>query len=168
MSCHPSHEDRSKKVEEKAKRLQEEQERTLKQQKRDLSIDPRKIRRQHRWSLGHDPADQDEYDDPNLVYIKLDGREAPPTEPDQRDMLSGGPPSGMDCEKCGTETRVVGSMSVWEQYQQREVSVVNLEDISEARKKELQEQRIVVLKCPQCLHTYQWFQELLPKKVHND
>lgn len=100
-----------------------------------------------------------------MVYLKMEGREAPPTEPDQRNLLSGGPPSGLPCERCGEETRVVGSMSVWEQYQQNDVEVVNLPDMSEARKKELQEQRIVVLKCPSCRKTYQWDEELLPKKV---
>lgn len=63
---------------------------------------------------------------------------------------------------------MVGSMSVWEQYNQPDVSVVNLDSISEERKKELQEQCIVVLKCPSCKHTYQWAEEFLPKKVQRD
>jgi hypothetical protein len=157
MSCHPSH----RSPEDLAQQQQEQIDLRQKEQQHD----PRKIHRQHRWRLGHDPAGQDDDDDPNIVYLKMDGREAPPTEPDQRHMLSGGELSGIPCERCGTETRITGEMSVWNIYHQPGVEVANLADITDARKKELQEQIIVVLKCPQCRHTYQWDAAFLPKGV---
>lgn len=158
MSCHPSHQD----PEDLARQQQQELDRRRKEQQ----YDPRKIHRQHRWKLGHDPAGQDDDDDPNVVYLQMNGREAPPTEPDQLDMLSGGEPSGVPCEQCGTDTRIAGEMSVWDIYHQPGVEVANLKDITDARRRELQKQIIVVLKCPQCYRTYQWDASLLPGPTH--
>ncbi len=159
MSCHPSHND--------PEALARQQQQELNRRRKEQRHDPRKIHRQHRWKLAHDPAGQDEDDDPNVVYLKMDGREAPPTEPDQRHMLGGGTPSGIPCERCGTETSIVGEMSVWDIYHQPGVEVTNLADMTDERRRELQEQIIVVLKCPQCYHTYQWDAALLPSRLQS-
>ena len=156
MSCHPSHDPEA---------LARQQQEELDRRKQEQRYDPRKIHRQHRWKLGHDPAGQDDDDDPNVVYLQMDGREAPPTEPDQRHMLSGGQESGVPCEQCGTNTRITGEMSVWDIYHQPEVTVANLEDITDDRRRQLQEQIIVVLKCPNCFQTYQWDAALLPSRL---
>ena len=159
-SCHPSHFESGP----LPSVPEEEVEHNWKEFHKEDRIDPRAIKRQHKFKPGHEP----DFLEPSSgwKYVKIE--QESDAEPDQRDMLGGGPPSGLDCERCGEETRVVGSMSVWEQYQQKEVDVVNIKDISEERKKELQEQRLTILKCPSCFHTYQWFEEFLPKKVHND
>lgn len=163
-NCHPSHtaSEREKKLEARAKRYREEQERTFDQQKRDLARDPRKIQVQHRWKLGHNPADQDDYDDPNVTYVKFDGREAPPTEPDQLNLLHGGPPVAMNCERCGDQLHAVGEMSSWGQMTQDGVVLVNKDKITAARKRELQEEIIVILACPGCRSKFQWMKKYLP------
>lgn len=162
MSCSDAHTRRLIQRAERARRLREEQERTSAQLRRSLLIDPRKIRRQHRWKLGHDPADQDEYDDPNVSYIQFGGREAPPTPPDQRDLLHGGPESGYPCGRCSTMTRVCGRMTVWEMYTQPGVELVNIDTISEQRRQELQKEWMVILVCPDCQEKTQWLEEFLP------
>ena len=157
MSCHPSHKD--------PEALARQQQQELDRRRQEQRHDPRKIHRQHRWKLGHDPAGQDDDDDPNIVYLQMDGREAPPTEPDQLHMLSGGEESGIPCEQCGTGTRIAGEMSVWDIYHQPGVEVTNMGDITDARRRELQEQIIVVLVCPTCHKKYQFDSEFLPKRV---
>lgn len=159
MSCHPTHVEGPP----APNVSEEERERSWEEFRKDDRVDPRAIRRQHRFKPGHEPDYADPASGWKYLEVKFEGE---PADPDQRDQLHGGPPSGLNCERCGEETRVVGSMSVWEQYQQTGVEVVNLPNISEQRKKELQQQRIVVLKCPHCLKTYQWDEELLPGKVH--
>lgn len=54
---------------------------------------------------------------------------------------------------------------MWEIYTQPGVEVVNLADISESRKKELEEMQVVILVCPQCKLKTQWQEEFLPKKM---
>lgn len=158
MTCHPSHDPET---------LARQQQDELDRRKQEQRYDPRKIHRQHRWKLGHDPAGQDDDDDPNVVYLQMDGREALPTEPDQLHMLSGGEESGVPCEQCGTITRITGEMSVWDIYQQPEVTVANLEDITDERRRQLQEQIIVVLVCPQCHRKYQWDAAFLPSRLQS-
>lgn len=157
MSCHPLHFDGPPlpgKTDEEVTRAWEEF-------KKEDQVDRRAIRRQHRFKPGHEP----DFYEPESGVVYTNYRHEEEKEPDQRDMLSGGPPSGFPCERCGTETVVAGSMSVWDQYQQSEVSVVNLSSITEARKRELQEERVLVLKCPSCFKTYQWAEEFLPKRL---
>jgi hypothetical protein len=126
-------------------------------------VDPRAIDRHFKFKPGHEP----DYAEPESgeVYVKIEGHEGEPSEPDQRHMLSGGELSGIPCEQCGTETHIAGEMSVWDIYHQPGVEVANLADITDERRRELQEQIIVVLKCPQCHHTYQWDAALLPKRL---
>lgn len=142
--------------------MQEAQERTLDAQKKELMIDPRRIKRQHRWKLGHDPADQDDYDDPNVVYLNVEQHEED-NDPDQRHLLSGGPESGLACERCGTMTHVVGEMSRWDIYNQPKVSLVNRDSLTEKRIEELKQEMICILKCSNCSKTYQWDCSLLPR-----
>jgi hypothetical protein len=98
-------------------------------------------------------------------YVKIELESNP--EPDQRDQLHGGPDSGLPCERCDTMTRVCGETTMWEIYNQPNVSVVNLDEITEGRRQELQEMQVVILVCPQCKMKSQWLEEFLPKKVHH-
>ena len=132
-------------------------------------VDPRAIRRQHRFKPGHEP----DFAEPDSGWIYLNLKiESPPSDPDQLEMLSGGPESGLPCERCGEMTRVVGRMSRWDIMNQDDlagnplVRPVNLEDIAPARRRELQKEFVVILACPNCRKKYQWDEELLPKVVH--
>jgi len=66
-------------------------------------------------------------------------------------------------------TRIVGEMDRWSYMNQHDpaqgidVRPVNIDQISEERKKELREQKIVILACPTCKKKYQWLREALPK-----
>ena len=150
MSCIPSHLSREDEI---AQRLQRE--------KRDLAIDPRKIRRQHRWKLGHDPADPDtDGADPNVRYITIDYYD--PLIPDQRGKLTGGPVSGMPCAKCGGMTNIVGHMTKADILRQPEVGIANLDDITKERWKELEADEILVLGCPKCQALIQMEEMFVP------
>ncbi len=165
MTCHPSHTliEQEQAREKKAKKREEYREKALKQEKHDLTPNPRAIKRQHKWVLGHDPADQDDYHDPNVEYLDIEYYE--PSDPDQRDRLYGGPESGIPCHRCNTMTRICGETNQWEVMNQPGVQIVNRESISEARQKELLEEIIVILVCPQCYAKFQWLAELLPGKA---
>lgn len=123
-------------------------------------VDPRAIRRQHKFKPGHEP----DFDEPEsgwkYVDVQFEGEQA---DPDQRDLLHGGPPVEMDCERCGTQLHLVGEKTQWEIMTQALVGIANLDDITEERKKVLQEEIIVILACPNCLMKYQWMKDLLPR-----
>jgi hypothetical protein len=125
-------------------------------------VDPRSIRRHHKWKVGEEP----EYADPasGWVYQQIEFEGEQP-DPDQRDLLHGGPPSGLPCERCETETNVCGESTMWDIYNQSGVSVVNLDDIDESRREELEEMRVVILVCPECKLKSQWLEEFLPKRL---
>ncbi len=167
MSCHPSHTliQQAQAREAKAKRQEQSTEQAIKQQKRDLTPNPRAIKRQHRWRLGHDPVDQDDYHDPNIEYLDIDYYE--PTDPDQRGRLQGGPESGVPCQRCGTMTRICGETNQWEIMNQEGVQIVNPESITDSRKKELREEIVVILVCPQCKLKTQWLANLLPNRMRH-
>lgn len=149
MSCIPSH-----KTSEQLRI--DAQEQALEQQKRDLRINPRAIRRQHSWKLGHDPADEEDHDDPSVTYIDIDWYN--PKDPDQRKLLTGGPVSGMPCQKvseitggvCGEMTRIAGQMSRADIMRQPDVGIVNLDDIDDKRWDELEAEYVIALVCPRC------------------
>ena len=116
--------------------------------------------------MGHDPSSQDEDDDPNSAFLELEVIEGGPTEPDQRDELTGGPSSGMPCQRCGEMTVVAGKKSLKEIYDQPEVDLVNRDQLTAKDLKRIKETIIVILVCPSCKHKYQWREEFLPKKLH--
>ncbi len=99
------------------------------------------------------------------MQIQFDGE---PQYPDQREELTGGPESGVPCDRCNSVTTVCGSRSMWDIYNQPGVEVVNLADISESRQKELKDMRVVILVCPQCKLKTQWLEEFLPKRMGHD
>lgn len=76
--------------------------------------DPRAIDKHHKWTHGHDPADNDT--DPNspYLYLTLEPTETP-LAPKQKEGLSG-PPAGVDCFNCLTnrqrkvECRLIGGV----------------------------------------------------------
>ena len=152
MSCHPDHTYKQEDLDQ----MREDQD------KKDTRINPRAIRPQHRWKLGHSPVDQDDHADPNVAYLNIEYT-GPETRPDQREQLSGGPETEVPCHVCGELTRLCGSISQWDSYQDPKVDVVNLADISEERKKELQETILVILCCPKCKTKQQWLEDALPK-----
>ncbi len=160
MTCHPTHFESgplpSVSEEQVAKNWEEF--------RKEDRVDPRSIRRQHKFKPGHEP----DYAEPDsgwkYVDVQFDGEEA---DPDQRDMLRGGPAIEMDCERCGHELHVVGSMSTWDVMNQPGVSLANRDSISDSRKKELQEEKVVILACPTCKLKWQWLEELLPKGKYN-
>ena len=91
MSCHPSHTkpdptDQEQQIIEERQRIERAQDKP----------DPRKIQRQHRWKLGHDPIDQDDHDNPDIAYLDIEYT-GEPLEPNQLDQLEGGPDSGVPC-----------------------------------------------------------------------
>ncbi len=124
-------------------------------------IDPRAIDKHFKFKPGHEP----DYLEPESGWKYLDveftGEQA---DPDQRDMLHGGPAVNMDCERCGTQLHAVGEMSTWDVMNQSGVSIANMEDIDDSRKKELQEEIVVILACPECKAKYQWLKALLPRE----
>ena len=161
MSCHPVHVDGPA----LPSVSEEEREHNWKVYKQDDVVDKRAIDRHHKFALGHEP----DYAEPEsgVVYQKIKW-EGDSKEPDQRDMLKGGPASGVPCERCGEMTRIAGEMSRWDVMNQSgegiDVRPVNLDDISESRKNELREEKIVILACPRCYKKYQWDKDLLPRR----
>ena len=152
MSCHPDHTTTQEDIDEERLRLDRKAD----------AIDPRKIKRQHRWRLGHDPSDQEDHADPNVAYLNIEYT-GPETRPDQREQLSGGPETEVPCHVCGELTRLCGSISQWDSYQDPKVDVVNLADISEDRKQELKDTKLVILCCPKCKTKQQWLEDALPR-----
>ncbi len=154
-SCHPTHFE--------APRLpgktDEEVDRAWAAHKKDDEIDPRGQKNKARWKAGHEPG----FDEPESgwVYAKVEF-DGEPTEPDQLDLLHGGPPVNMDCERCGTQLHLVGQMTQWEIMTQAGVSIANLEDIDSARKKVLQDEIIAILACPECRKKYQFMMDMVP------
>lgn len=49
-----------------------------------------------------------------------------------------------------------------------DVRPVNVDSISDTRKKELQEETILILACPVCFHKMQWDAEFLPRKLGHE
>lgn len=157
MSCHPAHVTGPP---DRVHNTEEEIEKNWAEFRKADEVDSRAIRRQHKFKPGHGPHDDNPHDPWTTLNIKFEGEHA---DPDQRDQLSGGPPSGLPCEQCGTMTTVCGEKTMWEVYSQPGVEVVNLESMTAARKKELQEMKVVILCCPQCKAKSQWLEEFLPK-----
>ena len=111
-------------------------------------VDPRAIRRQHRWKPGHEP----DYPEPDsgFVTLELDYTESTPTPPDQKTGLGGGPESGMPCWKCGFDSmRIVAKKPPSHILNDSDYNVnpdkVTIED-SDA---------VVLLACPRCSATMQ-------------
>lgn len=157
LSCHPSHFEGPP---DRVHNTEEEIERNWREFREAHRIDPRAIDKHFKFKAGHEP----DYAEPSSgeVYVKIEGHEGAESEPDQLHMLSGGEESGVPCQNCGTNTRIAGEMSVWDIYHQPGVEVSNLADMTDARRRELQEQIIVVLVCPQCHMKFQWDASLLP------
>lgn len=123
-------------------------------------IDPRAIDRHFKFKPGHEPG----FDEPESGWKYVDVRfEGEDPDPDQRDLLHGGPPVEMDCERCGTQLHAVGEMSSWDVINQPGVSLSNIDDIDETRRKELEEEKVVILACPECKAKYQWLKDFLPR-----
>jgi len=156
LSCHPTHPESGP----APNVSDEEREKNWADFKKADSVDPRAIRRQHKWKVGHEP----DYMEPDSgwVYQKIEftGEES---EPDQLHLLHGGPPSGLPCERCNTETNVVGETTMWEIYTQPGVEIANMDTIDEARRQELREMRVVILACPECKLKIQFLEEFIPK-----
>lgn len=154
-SCHPSHWEGPP----LPGKTDEEVTRAWEQFKKEDRIDPRAIRRQHRFKPGHEPDFLEPSSGWKYMKIELESD----ADPDQLDMLHGGPAVNMNCERCGTQLHAVGEMTQWDIMTQALVSIANLEDITEERKKVLQEEIIVILACPDCKSKYQWLKEFLPR-----
>jgi len=161
-TCHPSHFEAGP---DRVHNTEEDIERNWREFREAHRIDPRAIDKHFKFKPGHEP----DFAEPESgeVYVKIEGHEGEESEPDQLHLLSGGEESGIPCEKCGTITRIAGEMSVWDIYHQPGVEVANLAEMTEARKRELQEQIIVVLACPQCHQKYQWFADALPARLQS-
>ena len=145
----------------------EDIERNWAEWKKEDRVNPRAIRRQHRFKPGHGPHDDNPHEPWRTLLIKPET----PREPDQRHLLTGGPESGVPCSRCGEMTRVAGKMSRWDVMTQQDpdrgidVRPIDTESISESRRKELRKEFIVALKCPRCYHTDQWDEAFLPAKL---
>ena len=164
MTCHPTHTQVIQKTKEQKAFEDDQAQERIDQDRKALRIDPRKIKRQHRWKLGHDPIDQDDHRNPDIAYLKLVPGDDP-GDPDQRDELHGGPESGMVCPlpACDHKMNIVGEKTLMEIYTQPGVSVVNLDSMSPERKAEVEKTIVVVLACP--MHPtqkMQLFEEALP------
>ena len=92
--------------------------RCLSRIERRRGTDPRQVAFQHRFRHGHAPG-EDEKADPS-EYVTLDITEHPDPEPNQRDLLHGGPKTPMPCQVfvkatsqiCGRETFAAAEMPV--------------------------------------------------------
>ncbi|KKN84431.1 hypothetical protein LCGC14_0288930 [marine sediment metagenome] len=159
-SCHPSHFEAPA----PADMSEEEIERNWADYNRQKKsgIDPRAIDKHFKFKEGHEPGYLEEESGWKYLNIEFEGEEA---DPDQRDLLKDSTPVAMDCERCGTQLRAVGSMSSWDVMNQPRVSLVNRDDIDKTRQKELEEEKVVILACPNCRQKYQWLEEFLPKEL---
>ena len=83
------------------------------QSRRQRSADGRReVTKQHRWKHGHDPEDDEDSRNPDIVYVDLQPTVAPKI--DQRSLLHGGPETPFPCETCGTLLRAVAEKTVEE------------------------------------------------------
>lgn len=155
MSCHPTHFEGPR----LPGKTDEEVDRAWAEHKKADRIDPRGQKNKARWKAGHEPNYLEP--DSGWMYVKPEPM-GEPLDPDQRDLLTGGPEVDMACERCGYKLRLVGEMTQWDIMTQENVALANEEYISEARKRVLQEEIIVILACPECKKKYQWLKELLP------
>ena len=157
MTCHPSHFEDGPPPGMSDEQIERNWEGYNREKKK--GIDPRAIDKHFKFKQGHEP----DYLEPESGWKYLDVEfTGEPSDPDQRDMLHGGPAVNMDCERCGTQLHAVGEMSSWDVMNQEGVSLANMEDIDDARKKELEEEIVVILACPECKAKYQWMKEFLP------
>lgn len=161
-SCHPTHFEGPR----LPGKSDQEVEEAWKEFKKMDEIDPRAIKRQHRFTIGQHPQDEDADPNSGVTYFKIEGTKAGPTEPDQRGELAGGPTSGMPCQRCGEMTVVAGRKSLKDIYDQPEVDLVNRDQMTKEDWKRIEETVILVLACPNCKAKYQWREEFLPKKLH--
>ena len=122
-------------------------------------IDPRAIDKHFKFKEGHEPNYLEPSSGWKYVDVEFTGEEP---DPDQRDLLHGGPEVEMDCERCDTKLHAIGELSTWEVIHQDGVSLANADDIDETRRKELETEKIVLLACPNCHKKYQWLKDLLP------
>jgi hypothetical protein len=157
-SCHPTHWESGP----LPGKTDEEITRNWEQFRKEDEVNPRAIRRQHRWKAGHEPDYLEPESGWKYVQIELESN----ADPDQRDELHGGPESGLPCSRCNTMTNVCGETTMWDIYNQENVSVVNLDDMTDSRRSELREMSVVILCCPECKLKSQWLEEFLPTKVH--
>jgi len=126
-------------------------------------IDPRAVRRIHKWKFGHDPQDPDTHEDSGWIYATIDP--ATPTEPNQRYLLSGGPKSGFPCIDCQTMTIIAGEQTLKWMLEQRGVDLVNPEDVNwEQAEKTV----ILILVCPKCERLFQFFKEFTPRLMRHE
>ena len=124
-------------------------------------IDPRAIDKHFKFKEGHEP----DYLEPSSGWKYLDVEfTGEPADPDQLDLLHGGPAVNIPCQRCSAQQlHAVGEMSTWDIMHQEGVDVANEDDITEERKKELQAEIVVILACPSCKQKYQWLKEFLPR-----
>ncbi len=123
-------------------------------------IDPRAIDKHFKFKEGHEPG----YLEPESGWRYLDVEfTGEPADPHQLDLLHGGPAVNMNCARCGTQLHAVGEMSTWGIMHQESVEVVNEDDIAEERKRELQNEIVVILACPDCKAKFQWLKDFLPR-----
>lgn len=126
-------------------------------------IDPRAVRRIHKWKWGHDPADPDTHEDSGWVYATIEP--STPTEPNQRYLLSGGPPSGFPCINCQTMTIIAGEQTLKWMLEQRGVDLVNPEDVNW---EQAERTVILILICPKCERLYQFYKEMVPRVMRSE
>ena len=126
-------------------------------------IDPRAVRRIHKWKFGHDPADPDTHEDSGWVYATIEP--STPSEPNQRYLLSGGEDSGFPCTNCQTMTKIAGEKTLKWMLEQKGVDLANPDDVDWKR---AEETVILILACPKCEQLFQFFREFVPKVMRHE
>jgi predicted RNA-binding Zn-ribbon protein involved in translation (DUF1610 family) len=120
--------------------------------------DRREIDRHFKWEWGHDPNDPDTHPDSGWNYFKVE--HYTPTEPDQRNLLTGGPDTGYTCQRCGNNTyRIAAERTLDWVLSQPEVEIVGEKPDME----KLKQRAIVIWACPSCSHRVQWRKDMMPQ-----
>lgn len=163
MTCFPEHFDSDKPI-----LPPDVSEQVWKEYKRRIAVDPRAIRRQHRFPFNQHPQDDDATPESGWIYYKIEPYT--PTIPDDRKQFRGGPESGLPCfcvhhPHCNEMTRIVEDMSAWELVQRFHgpVDVINRLDASAIER--YKKMRIAILVCPKCECTAQARLDLLPVRT---
>ena len=113
----------------------------------------RQVHFQHKWRFGHDPSDPDATPESGWTYIHWDVTEHPPTPPNDMKAVTGGPPSGIPCDRCREELRIVAKKTP-KQILEREFDVSRLNE-------KVHEDEIFLLACPKCDRRVQFRGSLL-------
>ena len=111
--------------------------------KKPKQVDPRAIRRQHKWRFGHDPRDDDATPESGWKYIRWDPYTETP--PNQIKEVVGGP-EAFECDRCHAMMRIVAKKKPTEIIENSDVIRLG-EQVDVAK---VNTDDVYLVACPQC------------------